>query len=73
MEIDEALVGKKHGMQPHGNNNKTMKIWVVGMAEREGVTCKRMRMKCVQKRNKTRMRQIIKNYVDKESVVFTDG
>ena len=34
VEVDEALMGKKHGMQPFGNNNKTMKIWVVGCAER---------------------------------------
>ena len=34
IEVDEALVGKKHGHLSHGNNNKTMKIWVVGFAER---------------------------------------
>lgn len=34
IEGDEALVGKKHGYLAHGNYNHTMKIWVVGFAER---------------------------------------
>ena len=34
VEGDEALMGKKHSLLAHGNQNKTMKIWVYGMAER---------------------------------------
>lgn len=35
LEFDEALMGKKHGPLAFGNNNKTMKLWCFGMAERE--------------------------------------
>ena len=34
VEGDEALISKGHGLLAHGNNNKTMRIWVVGLAER---------------------------------------
>ena len=45
VEIDEALMGKKHGWLKHGNNNKTMKVWVVGFAERLGTEEKAMRFR----------------------------
>lgn len=47
VEIDEALMGKKHGWLKHGNNNKTMKVWVVGFAERLGTEEKSMRFRVV--------------------------
>ena len=73
VEIDEALMGKKHGWLKHGNNNKTMKVWVVGFAERLGTEEKSMRFRVVKNRSKTNLHNLIKETVNKKSIAFTDG
>ena len=73
IEIDEALLGKKHGLQPFGNNNKTMRIWVVGASERKSASKKYMRFQVVRVRTKTELRKFIKKNINPSSIVFTDG
>ena len=46
VETDEALLGKKHGKLPHGNDNQIMRIWVMGTT-RDDPGKKKMRFEAV--------------------------
>ena len=71
--MDEALLGKKHGIAAHGNSNQTMKIWVVGVVERFKTSTKQMRFEIVKARTKAELKAFIQRHVHPESVLFSDG
>ena len=72
VEIDEALMGKKHGPQKFGNNPNILKIWVFGMFGEEKSDIKRMRFWVVKNRKET-LHPIIEENIDSRSVIFSDG
>ena len=73
VEIDEALLGKRHGPLPHGNNNKVMKLWSFGMAERASANIKNCFFRIVPNRSAATLHPLIIANVHKNSWIFSDG
>ena len=71
VEIDEALLGKRKTMK-HGNYPEILKFWVLGITERKPANKKNSKYVIIPNRSKNTLEKIIKDSVDKNSIICTD-